>query len=400
MDIVMLNRRDTANPEGGGSEVYLESIAIGLVAKAHKVTIFCGAHDRAPDHETIQGVRFVRAGSKLGVHGKAWQMLRNGSLGRPDVIVDVQNGIPFFSNLAIPGVPTVVLVHHLHKEQWPVVYGPVRSRIGWFLESRIAPRVYRRSSYVAVSQGTKSELVKLGIDPQRISIIYNGTENLPEVHQDSSATTERDPSPRILVLGRLVPHKQIEHVLWAASVLRSELPDLRVSVVGDGWWAEELRDAAVEFGVSDIVDFTGFCTEDQKHRELARAWLLALPSLKEGWGIVVMEAARHGVPAVGYRSASGVAESIVDRHTGLLVDGGRSEFLEGLRMLLHESELRRQMGEAARSHSLSFSWERSIDDFESLLRNQVADPAAHVPQPRDESVVAEEQAKAAHVRHQ
>jgi glycosyltransferase involved in cell wall biosynthesis len=356
--VLFCNWRDTRNPEGGGSEVYVENVATALAAAGHDITVFCAAHDNAPADETVDGVRFVRRGSKLGVYSEAFRARRRGELGRFDVVVDVQNGIPFGSTLS-GDEPVVVLVHHVHREQWPVVYGPVRSRIGWFLESRVAPRVYRRSRYVAVSRATHDELVGLGVGPERISVIHNGTE--PAI-----TDSRPDSAPRILVLGRLVPHKRVEHVLRAASVLRHELPGLTVAVVGDGWWAAELAEEARRCGVDDIVEFTGFATEERKHEELSRAWVLALPSLKEGWGLVVLEAAGYRVPSVGYAHAGGVAESVVDGVTGLLADT-EDEFTDALRRLLVDEHLRTRLGTAALARSFEFGWDTAATAFGDVL---------------------------------
>ena len=119
--VVFLSWRDTRNPEGGGAERYLETIAAGLVERGARVTIFCAAHAAAPPEEMVSGIRFVRRGSKLSVYLEGMRALRRGDLGDPDVVVDVQNGLPFFSRL-VTRKPVVVLVHHVHREQWPVVY--------------------------------------------------------------------------------------------------------------------------------------------------------------------------------------------------------------------------------------------------------------------------------------
>ena len=366
MRIAFLNWRDTANPEGGGSEVYVEEIAARLVERGHVVTVVCAAHDRAPAQDLRRGIRFIRRGSKLTVYSEARSLLRRGALGPVDVVVDVQNGIPFLSPWTGP-TPVVVLVHHVHREQWPVVYDPLRSRIGWWVESVLAPWVYRDCGYVAVSTATRRELIRLGIDPARISVIRNGT---PESAVAMGHLP--DPAPRILVLGRLVPHKRVEHVLEAAALLRGRWPDLRVSIVGDGWWAPSLLERARELKVEDLVEFAGHVSEERKSEEISRAWLLALPSLKEGWGLVVMEAASAGVPAVAYRSAGGVAESIVDGETGVLVDGGVREFTSALDALLRDNEGRRAMGERARVRSQQFTWEQSVDQFERVLEEALA----------------------------
>lgn len=365
MHIVVLNWRDTANPEGGGSEVYIEEIAQRLVTRGHTVTIVCAAHVAAPHMDVRLGIRFIRVGSKLTVYSRARGLLRSGALGRIDVIVDTQNGIPFFSPWAT-SVPTVALVHHVHREQWPVVYDPIRARIGWHIESRWAPRVYRRSPYIVVSNATGTEINALGVARESITVVHNGT--MPA----ANTRTPPDPHPRILVLGRLVPHKRVEHVLHAAARLRQRHPGLRVAIVGDGWWASALRDCAEQLGVDDITEFTGHVDEAEKTQQIARAWVLALPSVKEGWGLVVLEAASAGVPAVAYADAGGVAESIVDGETGILVRGHVIAFAAALESLITEDDLRLTMGRRARDHSTKFSWEVSTQRFEAVLARAVA----------------------------
>ena len=359
--IVVLNWRDTANPEGGGSEVYVEQLARRWVRDGHRVSLVCATHGQAPDLEDRDGVRIIRVGTKLTVYSRARRLLRRGTLGPVDVVVDTQNGIPFFARWA-SSAPTVVLVHHVHREQWPVVYDPLRARVGWLIESVAAPRAFRGLPYVAVSEATRRELVEQGVDPASITVVHNGTEALP----DSGAS--RDAAPRILVLGRLVPHKRVEHVIAAAAVLRHRHPGLTVAVVGDGWWADELRAIADRQGVADIVDFTGHVTEAEKARQVDRAWILALPSLKEGWGLVVLEAASRGVPAVAYAEAGGVAESIVDGVTGVLVHGDEGAYIAALDSLLADTSRREQMGERARARSTEFSWDASAKSFEAVLQ--------------------------------
>lgn len=369
--IVVLNWRDTSNPEGGGSEVYIEELARRWARDGHRVTLVCAAHGRAPSLEERHGIRIVRVGNKLTVYSSARRLLRRGALGSVDVVVDTQNGIPFFARWATSS-PTVMLVHHVHREQWPVVYGPARARVGWFIESVAAPRALRGLSYVAVSQATRRELIAQGIASESIAVVHNGTADLPPVDDVPDA------QPRILVLGRLVPHKRVEHVLVAASILRVRHPGLTVAVVGDGWWAPHLQEAARRHGVEDLVDFTGQVDEVEKARQIARAWVLALPSLKEGWGLVILEAASRGVPAVAYAEAGGVTESIVHGDTGLLVAGGEPELAAALGELLADDERRWAMGSRARAHAERFSWDASAETFMRVL-----DRAVQAHHPRD-----------------
>lgn len=372
---LFLNWRDTRHPEGGGSEVYVENVARSLAAAGHDVTVFCAKYEGAAERETVDGVRFVRGGTKLSVYPEAVRRLRRGEFGDLDVIVDVQNGIPFMSRAVAKGVPVVVLVHHVHREQWPVVYDRLRARIGWWVESQVAPRLYRDCTYVAVSDRTRSELAELGIDRQRVHVIHNGIEQAPGLD------VEPAPYPHIAVVGRLVPHKRVEHVLRAAAILRRGHPDLRVSVVGDGWWSPRLRRVATALGVDDLVDFHGFVDEKTKHRIYASAWVLALPSLKEGWGIVVMEAATHGVPSVAYMDAGGVAESILDGRTGLLVEGDETDFARALGTVLESPELRSRLGRAARERAQEYTWAATAEAFADVLRDVSGGQVPVVPAP-------------------
>ena len=155
--VAFFSWRDTRNPEGGGAERYLEKVAAGLVERGCRVTIFCAAYAGGAPDEVVDGVHYVRRGTKLSVYVLGmWALLRR-QLGRVDVVVDVQNGLPFFTPL-VTRKPVIVLVHHVHREQWPVVYPGITGRVGWWIESRFAPLLYRSRQYVAVSRATRAEL--------------------------------------------------------------------------------------------------------------------------------------------------------------------------------------------------------------------------------------------------
>jgi glycosyltransferase involved in cell wall biosynthesis len=354
--VLILNWRDLRNPEGGGSELYAEQVASALAKRGHPVTIMCAAHAYGDAEESTEdGVRIVRRGGRHTVYAcAAWEYLR-GRLGRPSVVVDVQNGLPFLARL-YARVPVVLLVHHVHREQWRVVLGPLAARFGWWVESRVSPRVHRRNRYVAVSESTRDELTQLGVDAERITVIHNGT---PYASRESR---QRATAPTLLVLGRLVPHKRVEVALRAIK----RLPDAQLVVAGQGWWLDPLREEAARLGVSDRVRFAGFVSEEEKQRLLAESWVMLVPSLKEGWGLSVIEAAAHGTPAIAFRNAGGVAESVVDGETGFLADDEES-FVEHLTHLVGDAELRATMGEAARAHASRFTWDETGKRFAALV---------------------------------
>jgi glycosyltransferase involved in cell wall biosynthesis len=359
--VAFLSWRDSSHPQGGGAEHYLETVAAALVGRGHEVTVYCAAHGTAPPQEISRGVTFRRRGGRLGVYAAAVRALRQDERrhGAYDAVVDTQNGVPFFSSLATTS-PVIVLVHHVHREQWPVVFGPTAARAGWFVESQVAPRLFHSRQYVAVSGRTRDELVGLGVDRERIAIIHNGTD------APLAVGVPRDPRPTIVVLGRLVPHKQVEHAIDVVARLRPMYPGLQLRIIGQGWWHDRIAAHAAASGVADDVALLGYVDEETKHVELAAAWLALAPSVKEGWGLCVVEAATHAVPTVAYRDAGGLSESIVNGRTGTLaVD--LDDMTHEVSRLLSDKRAREELGANAREYARQFTWTGTVDHWERLL---------------------------------
>lgn len=368
MKILLLCWRDSTHPQGGGSERYLERVGEYLARQGHEVVYRTAGHTDAPRRSVREGVRYSRSGGKFTVYPKAWLgillgRLGRGTLGKIDVVVDTQNGVPFFARL-FAGKPTVLLTHHCHREQWPVA-GPVISRIGWFLEKRVAPKVYRGADYVTVSGPSAQELVDLGVRGQDIHIIRNGIDPIPE----HLPRLDDNGALHLVTLSRLVPHKQIEHAMDVVAAL-GEQHNLILDVIGSGWWEEQLREYARDTGYGDRIRFHGQVTEDYKHALLDRAGLHLMPSRKEGWGLAVVEAAQHAVPTIGYRSAGGLRDSIDHDRTGLLVDTPE-QLITATQSLLEDAYRRRAQGTAARGLASGYSWEETGQRFAALLE-QVA----------------------------
>ena len=361
-EVLLLCWRDTGHPQGGGSEQYLEQVGTYLAARGVKVTLRTARYRGAPRRERVGGIDISRAGGRFTVYPRALAAMVCGRLGvgplrgvRPDAVIDTQNGIPFFAR-SVTRAPSVVLVHHGHREQWPVA-GHLVGRIGWWIESWLSPRVHRDNQYLTVSLPSAEELAASGVRRERIAVVRNGAEPVPASVSTGAART-RTEHPSIVVLSRLVPHKQIEDALVATAALQPRLPTLRLDVVGDGWWSENLKSRARQLGIADAVTFHGHVDDRRKHELLSRAWVHVLPSRKEGWGLAVIEAAQHGVPTIGYRSSRGLTDSVVDGVTGLLVDDSVG-LSEAVGDLLTDTVTRTVLGEKARSRAREFSWEQT-----------------------------------------
>ena len=257
-----------------------------------------------------------------------------------------------------------MLVHHVHREQWHVVLPRPLAAVGWWLESRVAPRVNRGHPYVTVSRSTRDELVGLGVERTAVHVVHNGTALPPAPAQGTGSS--RCPRPRVAVVGRLVPHKRVELAMDAVAELAGTVPDIELVVVGSGWWSGRLARHAAALGIQDRIRFTGHIDDAAKHDVLASSWVLAVPSVKEGWGLVVVEAAAHRTPTVGFRDAGGLCESVHDGVGGLLADD-YPQFVEALRRVLTDEPLRHRLGDGARTHAFTFTWEGSVRAFSALM---------------------------------
>jgi glycosyltransferase involved in cell wall biosynthesis len=218
---------------------------------------------------------------------------------------------------------------------------------------------------LTVSFPSARDLVALGVDNERIAVVRNGLDEAPE----PSLSGPRAATPRVVVLSRLVPHKQIEDALEAVAELRQRIPGIpgvHLDIVGGGWWRQRLVDHAHRLGITDAVVFHGHVDDVTKHHVLQSAWVHVLPSRKEGWGLAVVEAAQHRVPTIGYRSSGGLSDSIIDGVTGILVDD-RAELVDRLEELLSDPVLREQLGAKAQARTGEFSWAQSATAMRSVL---------------------------------
>lgn len=360
MKILLLCWRDSTHPQGGGSERYIERVGEYLARQGHEVVLRTAAHTDAPRRAVRDGVRIERAGGKYGVYLLAplavWRH-------RPDVIVDTQNGIPFFARL-YSSAPTILLTHHSHLRQWPVA-GPFIGRLGRFLETTVAPRVYRGAQYVTVSDASRTDLVALGVRGGDIAVVHNGVDpvapRLPVIPDDGKL--------HLVTLSRLVPHKRIEQAIDAVRGLDGVVLD----VLGSGWWEDELRAYAADCG--QTVVFHGHVNDGYKHAVLSRAALHLMPSVKEGWGIAVIEAAQHGVPTVGYLDAGGLNDSVIDGETGVLVET-EDDFRAAIARLLSDAPERSRLGTNATAWAENFSWEETGRRFAEVVERVAPAPGA------------------------
>ena len=156
--IHILMWRDLDDPEAGGSELHAHEIASRWAAAGLDVTIRTSF---AADHPPVtrrSGYRVIRRAGRYMVFPRAALAERTGLHGPSDGLVEIWNGMPFFSPLWAKG-PRIVFLHHLHAEMWDMTLPPNLARLGRILEARVAPPLYRGTTLVTLSESSKRELV-------------------------------------------------------------------------------------------------------------------------------------------------------------------------------------------------------------------------------------------------
>lgn len=293
--VLILAWRDLAHPAAGGSELYVERIARQWVAAGHSVTLCCARVPRRPAHEIVHGVEIVRRGNRFTVYRHARRFVE--SQRRFDVILECVNTKPFDAPRVAGSTPVVALIHQLAREVWWYEAPFPAAILGRFVLEPRWLRRYRHIPTLTISESSRESLAEHGIVD--ITIVPVGIDS-----PDRAVVRSKDEVPTLVFCGRLVRSKRPAHAIKAFRQLRARFPDLRLVLIGGGPQRARL---ARHSGVG--VEFTGHVSAAEKQRIVASAHALVVTSVREGWGLVVSEAAALGTPAVGYNVA-GLRDSI------------------------------------------------------------------------------------------
>jgi len=223
---------------------------------------------------------------------------------------------------------------------------------------KLIPLIYRRTPFLAVSESSKQDLVERGIPAEHIDLLYNGI-TFPQI--ETRPVTQRP--CRIAYLGRLEPYKRIALLLGAVARLAKRLPRLELVLVGRGSERDALERLAAELGIARRTRFAGFVGDEERDALVGEARVCVCPSVKEGWGITVIEANALGVPVVA-TDAPGLRDAVRHDETGLLVaDAAPEVFTERLaaavERLLSDETLLARLSSKALAWSRRFDWDSS-----------------------------------------
>lgn len=371
MNILVVNYRDRLHPAAGGAEKHLHRI-FSLIAEAgHQVVLLTTAFAGCKEREVVDGIQVVRKGGDLLFQLTVAMNIRK--LDREfnfDLVVEDLNKLPLFTPFLVKK-PVLVQMHHLwrgsifHEASFPVAF------VVWAFE-RMIPWFYRKQPFVVVSPSTKRELEEIGIAEDRISVIYNGSDDDVATSVADAAPVEEESSvPYFLWLSRVHRYKGIWTALEAFEEFAENHPDVKLVVAGDGPLLKKIPAWLKERGLEEHVELLGFVSSEKKRKLLANAVALLQTSFKEGWGLTVVEAAKLGTTTIA-SDVPGLRDSVRNGETGLLFPVGDAHTCAmEMDRLYSDDDLRTRLSQAAKSYAGEFRWDSAAEQTLDLIQEAV-----------------------------
>jgi glycosyltransferase involved in cell wall biosynthesis len=307
----------------GGGERWYRSLAERLVADGHEVTyVTLRQWDRGVD-PAVPGVDVRVVGPRMALYvdgaggrrrilpplvfgvGVLWHLLRHGR--RYDAVHTA--AFPYFSLLA------AAAARPLHRYQLVVDWFEVWSRSYWrtylgrvggtfgATVQRLCARVPQRAFCLSMLHAARLRAEGLRSEPTMLTGLYDGALEPAEPVQAR---------PVVVFAGRHIPDKRVRAIVPALARARAQMPELRAEIFGDGPERGALLAAIAEHGLGDAVDAPGFVDHERVHEALRTALCMVLPSSREGYGLVVVEAAARATPSVVVAGADNAATELVD----------------------------------------------------------------------------------------
>ena len=357
MRILWLNWRDIKNPEAGGAEVVTHEVMERLAKRGHEMTLFTASFKGCQLNENINGVRVIREGNKYTVYKKAENYLK-AYKDHYDFIFDEVNTRPFFTPKFVNEKKVIAVIHQLAREFWFYETKFPLNYVGYYYLEKKWLSNYKNTITVVPSNSTKADLEALGF--KRVFVVPPGLGITP-----LSNVTEKESSPTLVFMGRLKKAKLPDHALQAFSIIKGEIPDAKMWIIGDGYFRKRLE----SINGKDVT-FYGKISDEKKYDLLSRAHIILVPAVREGWGLIVTEANAMGTPAIGY-DVHGLRDSICNGETGItVIEKTPTAMAQHAITLLRDRHRLYKYSKNALEFSRQFSWDNTSNSYENILSIQ------------------------------
>ena len=370
MRFLMLNWRDPRNPISGGAERVTLAHLLALVERGHEVFWYTYDFPGGAREEVFEGIKIVRGGGKGSSIPKAISWYRKQP--RFDLVIDQHHGLPWFAPWWC-NTNCVAYIHEVLGPIWNAFYPQPVSTIGRWQE-RWGHWLYRNVPFWTPSESTKKDLHAHGVRSVTVisNGIFGGSGELLRLLPDTPPLASLEEKPlqlplRLICVSRSAPNKRVEHAIQAVKCLMDRNIPAELKIVGVGDAKVELERLTKSLRLEDKVIFTGYLSEEQKNSALRDAHFLVHTSMREGWGLNVIEANAMGTPGAVY-PVGGLIDSTVPGQTGLVTAAETPESLaDSLADILKKPEVYSRYRTNAWERSKTFSWKEILPQMVAWL---------------------------------
>jgi glycosyltransferase involved in cell wall biosynthesis len=367
MKILWFTWKDRKNPLAGGAEIVNEELAKRLIENNHEVVFIVAGFKNSLNIEIINGYQIIRLGNRWTVYWQAYKYYRKYLIGWADLVIDEINTIPFFAKFYVKE-KKVLFIHQLCREIWFYEMFFPLSLIGFLIEP-IYLWFLQDQKVITVSESTKKDLAKFGFKSQNIKIISEGIEINPVFNPIGIKKFDQK---TILSLGSIRKMKRTHNIIKAFEIAKMEIPDLCLVVVGVafGKYGERILNMINKSKYKSSIKYLGKISKKQKIEIMQKSHLIAVTSVKEGWGLIVTEANSQGTPAVVY-NVDGLRDAVKNKETGLVCRQNTPENLaENIFNILKNREIYKNLRMNAWQWSKGINCGNSYKQFLLIINNQ------------------------------
>lgn len=369
--LLFLSWRDIKSPNRGGAEVYTHEMLKRINFEKYRIIHLSPEFQGGKEIEEIDNITYIRSGNIISVIGDARKYYR---INKENInfVVDQCNTHRFFTKFWVESKKRIFFIHQLTREIWFMNARFPINLIGYITETPFL-RLSKNDYTMTVSESTKQDLVKVGFDINKVRILPEGIEFL---HWKKDEFKPKEAVPTFIYVGRFANYKGIDACVLAFAKIKKEYPEAKLYIVGkknEKYIEKNLKPIFKEGNITygseeenNDVTLFGFVSEERKLELMSRSHALIFPSQREGWGLIVTEAAAVGTPSIVYNSP-GIVDAVDYGRAGYLCEENNVHniYINMKEVIEDKNEYEKHIN-SAYEYSLNFHWDetaRSFDEF-------------------------------------
>ena len=252
-------------------------------------------------------------------------------------------------------------------DYWYEYLNPPVSTIGKILE-KLSTKITKH--HIAVSQTTKKDLTNQGVKKENIFVSYGGID-LKTINSIPKQKKEYD----LIYVGRLNHQKNVQLLIHTTAILKKEFPKIKVCIIGDGPNRQKLENLTKELNLQDNIQFKGFLKDKKEiYKALKSSKIFILPSLLEGFGIVVIEANACSLPTIVIKNKWNASRELIQEGKNGFISENNSKILaKKITQMLTNKKILNQMSKQSKDTAQKFDWGILTDELEKHYKEIIRD---------------------------